>query len=66
MGYFEHYRSVNKTILIALDGVNYFSSDKNNRAQCNTRGQHKSGKIDYFQHAITPVITAPANHKLFF
>jgi hypothetical protein len=63
IGYFEHYRSVNKTILIALDGVNYFSSDKIHCDQCNTR-EHKSGKIDYFHHAITPVITAPGNPQV--
>lgn len=63
IGYFEHYRSINKNILIALDGVNYFSSDKIHCEQCNVR-HHKSGKIDYFHNAITPVIVAPGNPRV--
>ena len=60
LGYFEHYRSINKTILIALDGVNYFSSDKIHCEQCNTR-HLKNGEVHYFHHALTPVIVAPDN-----
>jgi hypothetical protein len=63
IGYFEHYRSVNKTILIALDGVNYFSSDKIHCEQCNVR-HHKNNKIDYLHNAITPVIVAPENPRI--
>ena len=63
VGYFEHYRSINKNILIALDGVNYFSSKKIMCDQCNTR-EHKDGKIDYLHNAITPVIVAPNNPRV--
>ncbi len=63
VGYFEHYRSINKNILIALDGVNYFSSKKIMCDQCNTI-QHKDGKIDYLHNAITPVIVAPGNPRV--
>jgi len=61
IGYFEHYRSINKNILIALDGVNYFSSQKIPCEQCNTRYHKSTGKITYLHNAITPVIVAPDN-----
>jgi hypothetical protein len=63
VGYFEHYRSINKTILIAIDGVNYFSSDKINCERCSTK-HHKSGKVEYLHNAITPVIVAPDNPRV--
>ena len=44
VGYFEHYRTVNKNILIALDGVNYFSSYKIHCEQCIV--QKHGGKQD--------------------
>lgn len=62
-GYFKNYRSINKTILIALDGVNYFSSNKIHCAQCNTQN-HKNGQISYLHKAITPVIVAPDNPRV--
>ncbi len=61
MGFFEHYRSINKNILIALDGVNYFSSQKISCEQCNTRHHTSTGKTTYLHSAITPVIVAPGN-----
>jgi hypothetical protein len=63
VGYFEHYRSINKTILIALDGVNYFSSKKIHCEKCNSR-KHDNGEISYFHHAVTPVIVAPENPRV--
>ena len=62
IGYFEHYRAINKTILIALDGVNYFSSKNIHCKQCSIR-HHKNGKIDYLHNVITPVIVAPENPR---
>lgn len=61
IGFFEHYRSINKNILIALDGVNYFSSQKISCEQCNTRHYTSNGKTTYLHNAITPVIVAPGN-----
>lgn len=61
IGFFEHYRSINKNILIALDGVNYFSSQKISCEQCNTRLHKSTGKTTYLHNAITPVIVAPGN-----
>lgn len=61
VGFFEHYRSINKNILIAFDGVNYFSSQKISCEQCNTRFHKSTGKTTYLHSAITPVIVAPGN-----
>lgn len=63
IGYFEHYRTINKTILIALDGVNYFTSKKINCNKCNTR-HHKNNTVSYSHNAITPVIVAPENPRV--
>ena len=64
IAYFEHYRNtINKTVLIALDGVHYFSSNKICCKNCSTK-QHKNGKVDYFHQAITPVIVAPNNPRV--
>jgi len=63
MGYFEHYRKINKTLLIAMDGVNYFSSKKINCDKCNTK-HHKNNTISYSHNAITPVIVAPENPRV--
>ncbi len=60
-GYFEHYRSINKNILIALDGVHYFTSSKIHCSQCNKKHHKSTDKTSYFHSAITPVIVAPGN-----
>lgn len=57
IGFFEHYRSINKNILIALDGVNYFSSQKISCEQCNTRLHKSTGKTTYLHNAITPAVS---------
>lgn len=59
-GFIEPYRSINNTILIALDGVCYHSSSEISCEQCHTR-KHKNGQITYSHSAITPVIVAPGN-----
>lgn len=59
-GYLEQYRSFNQTLLIPLDGVNYFSSNKIHCKNCNTK-KHKNGETTYLHRAITPVIVSPDN-----
>jgi hypothetical protein len=59
-GYIEPYRCLNNTILIALDGVCYHSSNQISCEQCYRR-EHKNGKVTYSHSAITPVIVAPGN-----
>ncbi len=63
-GHLEYYRSINNTILIALDGTQYFSSNKIHCPNCNTK-RHKNGKITYFHTVVTPVIVAPGNPRVF-
>jgi len=56
-GYFESYRSINNTLLLPMDGTQFFSSDKINCKNCTVK-ELKNGKVNYSHTAITPVITA--------
>lgn len=57
-GQLEGFRSVADTLLIAIDGTEYFSSSQIHCSVCSTRTQ-KSGETRYFHSVITPVIVAP-------
>lgn len=57
-GTLDNYRVLNDTILIALDGVCYHSSNKISCKNCNTK-KNKNGSTSYLHSAITPVIVAP-------
>lgn len=59
-GYIEPYRCLNGTMLIALDGLCYHSSNEVSCDKCSKR-QHRNGSISYSHSAITPVIVAPDN-----
>ena len=59
-GYLEKYRSINNTMLIALDAVCYFSSH-NIHCDCCREQHHKNGEITYTHSAITTVLVAPGN-----
>ena len=59
-GFIEPYRSINNSILIALDGVCYHSSSAISCDKCRTQ-EHKNGKITFTHTVITPVIVAPEN-----
>jgi hypothetical protein len=54
----ESFRAVHQTLLIALDGTWYFSSQKIHCEQCCCL-EHKSGEKTYYHSAVTPVIVAP-------
>jgi hypothetical protein len=54
----EQFRDVKQTLLVALDGTEYFSSEKIHCEQCSTRVQ-KSGKTRYFHSVVTPVVVSP-------
>ena len=60
----ESYRSINGTLLLALDGTQYFSSKTVHCKNC-TVTKHKNGTITYSHTAITPVITAPNANVVF-
>jgi len=63
-GYFDPYKSVNGTLLLALDGTQYFSSKKISCENC-TVTNHKNGEVTYSHTAITPVITAADTNIVF-
>ena len=58
--YLESYRVLEENLLVAIDGVKYFSSKKVH-CQCCSHTQHKDGSITYFHQALLPVIVAPEN-----
>jgi len=57
-GQLEPFRDVKQTLLVAVDGTEYFSSEKIHCEQCSTR-QQKSGKTRYFHSVVTPVVVSP-------
>lgn len=57
-GQLEGFRSVANTLLIALDGTEYFSSSQIHCSNCSTRTL-KLGETHYFHSVVTPVIVAP-------
>lgn len=57
-GQLEEMRSVAETILIALDGTEYFNSTQIHCPNCSTR-EHKDGKVHYFHSVVTPVVVCP-------
>jgi len=63
MGYLDSYRSYNGNLLLALDGVQYFSSKSIHCENCNKK-KHRNGTTTYSHSAITPVIVAPGNNNV--
>ena len=59
----ETYRSVNQTLLLAFDGVEYFSSHAIHCPNCSTR-QHANGQVTYSHTALTPVLVKPGLDKV--
>jgi len=57
-GQLDSFRSVAKTLLLALDGTEYFSSSQIHCSACSTRTL-KSGETHSFHSVITPVIVCP-------
>jgi hypothetical protein len=57
-GQLESFHSVADTLLIAIDGTEYFSSSQIHCSNCSTRTL-KSGETRYFHSVITPVILCP-------
>lgn len=57
-GVIDTYRSVQQTILIALDGIEYFSSSALHCPHCSTRTD-AHGHVTYYHTALTPVIVKP-------
>jgi len=62
-GIVDNFRHINQTLLLALDGTEYFSSQKIHCACCSTQ-QHSNGRITYSHKVVTPVLVSPANDKV--
>jgi hypothetical protein len=62
-GDLDNFRSFNNTLLVPLDGTQYFSSNKIHCKNCSEK-EHKNGTTTYSHTAITPVIVAPGNNKV--
>lgn len=59
-GLLEEYRSFGKQLLVAIDGTEYFSSQKIHCDQCNHRVLN-NGERRYFHSVMTPVVVQPDN-----
>lgn len=62
-GILETFRSHAHSLLVALDGTEYFSSQKIHCEQCSHR-QLANGKTDYYHSVITPVIVQAGNEHV--
>jgi hypothetical protein len=57
-GQLDGFRSLSETLLVAMDGTEYFSSTQICCPQCSTRTL-RSGDTQYFHSVVTPVIVCP-------
>jgi hypothetical protein len=62
-GYLTEGRAINGTLLLALDGLQYFSSAAIHCANWST-AQHANGTVSYSHQALTPVLVAPGCDKV--
>jgi hypothetical protein len=56
-------RVLNRQLLVALDGVEYFHSDTIHCPHCSTRTD-RHGQLSYSHQALTPVIVSPGEHTV--
>jgi hypothetical protein len=62
-GIVDTYRVLNQTLLLALDGTQYFSSSSVHCSCCSTR-HHANGQVTYHHTAVTPVLVKPDSDKV--
>ena len=62
-GYLQPYQQLAGHLLVALDGTEYFRSQKVHCECCSSR-THKNGSVTYFHQAILPVIVAPGQTQV--
>jgi hypothetical protein len=62
-GQLQSFRSFADTLLLAIDGTEYFSSSQIHCPQCSTR-QLKSAETHYFHSVVTPVIVCPGQSQV--
>jgi hypothetical protein len=61
--YLEAYRSLNDTLLVAIDGTDFFSSNTIH-CDCCCCAQQKNGDTLYRHIAVTPVLVAPGKEQV--
>ena len=57
-GYLRAYQMLAGNLFVALDGTEYYSSQKISCSCCSTR-THKNGVVTYYHQALLPVIVSP-------
>ena len=62
-GYLDGFRSINDSLLIALDGTDFFSSEKIS-CPCCTQSTLKNGKTLSRHIAVTPVLVSPKQNNV--
>ena len=62
-GYLKAYENLEGNLLIALDGTEYYSSQKISCSCCSSRN-HRNGKVTYHHSAVLPVIVAPGKEEV--
>jgi len=62
-GVIDAFRTADHRLLLALDGVQYFSSQKIHGSCCSTK-THSNGKVSYSHTAVTPVLVKPGDDKV--
>jgi len=62
-GYLEAFRSINGTFLIALDGTDFFSSEKISCPGC-SKSKLKNGQTLHRHIAVTPTLVAPGQKNV--
>ena len=62
-GILERFTGIHGSLLLALDGTWYHSSEKVHCSRCSTL-EHKSGAITYYHSAVTPVLVAPGQPEV--
>lgn len=62
-GMLEGFRSFGNTLLVAIDGTEYFSSKKIHCEQCSRRTL-QNGETLYYHSVLTPVVVQPGNERV--
>jgi len=62
-GVIDSFRTKDRQLLLALDGTQYFSSQKLHGACCSNK-THGNGKVSYSHTVVTPVLVNPDSDKV--
>lgn len=62
-GVIDAFRAADNRLLLALDGTQYFSSQKLHGSCCSSK-THSNGKVSYSHTVVTPVLVKPGSDKV--